>query len=273
MAKLSQRLGLTSVRNALQGRSLDTPTRTRLWSAFVSTVPRSSGVDFNRTWMKGLYEAIWADYLKEPLDLMPWDDHALHNRLRRECIEKDWFDTLDFIEFVAQSNKHSNGERFRELVGQILREEEAGFRWLDGQFVEITDETELHAIEEALATTNSDRFNPARVHLKAALDKLSDRQTPDFRNSIKEAISAVEAVTQILSSDPQAELGNALAILEKRRPLHGALRRALLALYGYTSDADGIRHALSDESDLDGADAKFMLVSCAAFVVYLIQRA
>ena len=41
----------------------------------------------------------------------------------------------------------------------------------------------------------------------------------------------------------------------------------------YTSDADGIRHALSEEANLDLADAKFMHVVCAAFVVLLIQRA
>ena len=44
-------------------------------------------------------------------------------------------------------------------------------------------------------------------------------------------------------------------------------------LYGYTSDADGIRHALLDESDLDFEDAKFMLVSCSAFTNYLKGKA
>ena len=47
---------------------------------------------------------------------------------------------------------------------------------------------------------------------------------------------------------------------------------ALKSLYGYTSDAEGIRHALSDVPTLDAADAKFMLVTCAAFMTYLIQK-
>ncbi len=51
------------------------------------------------------------------------------------------------------------------------------------------------------------------------------------------------------------------------------LSRAFRQLYGYTSDANGIRHALLDESNLDFEDAKFMLVSCSAFINYLKGKA
>jgi hypothetical protein len=47
----------------------------------------------------------------------------------------------------------------------------------------------------------------------------------------------------------------------------------LSALYGYTSDSSGIRHALQDEPNLDFVDAKFMLVACSAFVNYLTDKA
>lgn len=55
--------------------------------------------------------------------------------------------------------------------------------------------------------------------------------------------------------------------------VHPALRGAFQKLYGYTSDADGIRYALLEESNLDFEDAKFMLVSCSAFVNYLKAKA
>jgi hypothetical protein len=43
-------------------------------------------------------------------------------------------------------------------------------------------------------------------------------------------------------------------------------------MYGYTSDADGIRHALLDQPSLSFEDAKFMLVSCSAFANYLVAK-
>ena len=52
--------------------------------------------------------------------------------------------------------------------------------------------------------------------------------------------------------------------------IHKGLKSAFNILYGYTSDANGIRHA----GDIGGsastfAEAKFMLVSCCAFINYL----
>lgn len=44
-------------------------------------------------------------------------------------------------------------------------------------------------------------------------------------------------------------------------------------MYGYTSDEDGIRHSLLEESTLKFMDAKFMLVSCSAFINFLIDKA
>ena len=37
-------------------------------------------------------------------------------------------------------------------------------------------------------------------------------------------------------------------------------------------DADGIRHAMLEESNLSYIDAKFMLVACTNFINYLIEK-
>ena len=43
-------------------------------------------------------------------------------------------------------------------------------------------------------------------------------------------------------------------------------------LYGYTNDADGIRHAMLEQPNLTAADAKYFLISCTAFVNYLKSK-
>ena len=55
--------------------------------------------------------------------------------------------------------------------------------------------------------------------------------------------------------------------------IHGALKAAFVKLYGYTSDADGIRHAILDEPNVDFDEAKYMVVVCSAFVNYLASKA
>ena len=51
-------------------------------------------------------------------------------------------------------------------------------------------------------------------------------------------------------------------------------KRAIISLYGYTSDEKGIRHALlnDDEARVDRDDAVFMLGACAAFASYLWRK-
>ena len=116
---------------------------------------------------------------------------------------------------------------------------------------------------------------PVRTHLENSLKLLSDRKSPDYRNSIKESISAVEAICRLIAKDKNATLGQALKVVENKVGLHGALKASFSSLYGYTSSAKGIRHALGllEEPSLSFEDSKFMLVSCSAFINYLISKA
>ena len=83
----------------------------------------------------------------------------------------------------------------------------------------------------------------------------------------------MEAQCRILLNDPKPTLGKALDQLEdKGVVLHKALKGAFDKLYGFTSDANGIRHASIAPSEIDVDLATFMLVSCSAFVNYLRSK-
>jgi hypothetical protein len=56
--------------------------------------------------------------------------------------------------------------------------------------------------------------------------------------------------------------------------IHPAPDKGLSAIYGFTSDSGGIRHALADDDVPPSyADAKFMRVGCSAFVSFLLTEA
>jgi hypothetical protein len=111
------------------------------------------------------------------------------------------------------------------------------------------------------------------MHIQTALDLFSKRPDPDYRNAIKEAISAIESIALQMSGKKGAGLGHALGALERKAPLHGALRSAFDKLYGYTSDESGIRHAMIEDSKVGFEEAKYMIVACSAFVNYLAAKA
>src|SRR5207245_9322079 len=99
-----------------------------------------------------------------------------------------------------------------------------------------------------------------------AVQLLSHRSSPEYRKSVQEAISAIEALSQTMMGHKRGTLGK---LLGKIDGLHPAFKSALSSMYGFTSDAEGIRHALLDEPTLSFTDAKFFLVQAAAFINYI----
>ena len=218
-----------------------------------------------------LFQRYWHGYFKRPLDNLPGTFREAHEVVRAYFFACDWNEAYDLIEFTADAAPEKLVDGFVQFCNHVLERELSAYRVIDRRIVEITSEQELTSVEEALK--NTEKLKGVHAHLTAALALMSDRKRPDFRNSIKDSISAVEAMAQLLTGDRKATLGAALKVLEKKSNMHTALKSSLSALYGYTSDADGIRHAMLDESTLQSNDAKFMLVACTAFINYLVGKA
>ena len=179
-----------------------------------------------------------------------------------------WYEKYDFIEFLSKIDYRVLHIGFIQKCNNALKKEMSGYRIVDESIVQITSEEEIIEIEEAVRV--SSKWEPVNTHLKTAIEYFSNRKNPDYRNSIKEAISAVESLCVIITGDQKATLGQALAKIEKKFQIHGALKKAFSTLYGYTSDSGGIRHSLlTDDITVSFEEAKFMLVSCSAFINYL----
>lgn len=196
------------------------------------------------------------------LDYIGWFKRQLYERLG-----KGRYSVYDHIEFFYTINEDGD---FIKALNQALIEENSAYRVSEeGLVLPISNEEELEAVNEASTT----KYTPVNVHIQKAIS-LFKKDPADYANSIKESISAVEALCQIIINDENATLGKAIKKLkEKGVMIPPALEEAFNKLYGYTSNAWGIRHALS-ESDTPPTfdDAKYMLVSCSAFVNYLISK-
>lgn len=192
--------------------------------------------------------------------------------------ESKWYIPYDIIEYifdffrVIESIDHTNHLRsLTVILNSILQEEKSGYRMIDGKFVPITNEMELKEIQSSMHST----FDPVNEHIKKALNLYSDRENPDYENSIKESISAVESMCCIITGlkGANATLGAAIKKLKENGVhIHGAMENAFSALYGYTSDENGIRHGGIDFVNAPEEDARYMLVSCSAFVNYLKDK-
>jgi hypothetical protein len=264
----SQRMGIVPVRTALQVDSMDDALRNSLWNLLDERIWRWYAKK-ESTAATSVLRNLWADHFKHPLDSMSPNRYDVIKEIRAYFFSASWNSIYDLFESIAKDgNTAFIMGGFTDECNRILKREQSGYRFVGKIVCPIISESEIQTVETAMAY--QDPFKQVSTHISTALKHLSDRNSPDYRNSIKESISAVEAACQIITGDPKATLGQAVKKLEESGvKLHPAFEGALQKIYGYTSDAEGIRHALLDESTLDSDDARFMLVSCSAFVNYL----
>jgi AbiJ N-terminal domain 4 len=189
-----------------------------------------------------------------------------------------WHTVYDLLEFMADGVEEFtyggvNSNAFQTHSNDLLKLENAGYRFVAGKLTEVTSPADIESIERALRDAESHGFSAVHTHIKQALDLLGKRPEPDYRNAIKEAISAVESAANLIQTGKKRTLDPVLDLLEKRLKLHRAFKDALSKLYGFTSDDSGIRHALMYEPTVDDADTRFFIVACSAFVSWLIVKA
>jgi len=182
-----------------------------------------------------------------------------------------WHEVYDVVELAVEEYRGDSFEDFCADINSALQRLNSAYRLVGGKIIEATAEAEIAAMEKAL--DESCELSGVHTHLETALKLLSDRESPDYRNSIKESISAVEAMGRLITGDEKATLGAALKRIGEKIAINPTLKQAFSKLYGYTSGPQGIRHAIIDESDVGAPEAKYMLVACSAFVSYLIEKA
>jgi hypothetical protein len=270
----SQRKGLLPIKVELERDGISGELRNTLWNYFfvdiygpIAKMHYSVRDDL----LKKFFYAIWIGFFKKAVDEIPVYRTGSINADATVLYIKEWFfkvgynRLLDFIEFLIMSNS----KRIDDL-NSIFEDERSAYRIVNEIIIEIDSKEEVAEIQSAIDSAPN---NSVQTHLKAAMDLYSNRSNPDYRNSIKESISAIESLAKIIIKNDKATLGQALTEIEKKHKIPNALKTAFSSLYGYTSDSGGIRHSLSDGDIAVGKEeARFMLVCCSAFVNYLKSK-
>lgn len=274
MNSFSQRQRIKPIVQVVQIGVMNDELRNSLWNVLDTFFWSTSGFVYSHHGGYGEIEEfsrfLWSCYFKKPVDSRPGYGRQNRGRLILDSIREyffscQWNEVYDFLEFVVQAHSSRN-PKLPAFLNQILMREFAGYKFINGIAVQITDFQESELLNETLSDS---KFGLVTAHLERALQLLSDRTHPDYRNSIKESISAVECMARIVGNTPKATLGEALKILERNGSLHSSLKEGFSKLCGYTSDENGIRHAMLEMPNVNQSDAKYFLLSCTSFINYL----
>ena len=265
----SEKKGIKNLSEIVQINSLNDRTRNKIYTVTMRLLDESNN---KREFVEYIYLEIFSLTKNDiPLNSLEFDvfsnyykdvDNEILLNLRR-C---EYNEVFDFIIGVIRGIKLKKQKQwYIGEIGKIFKEENVNYKIVGENIVDIMDEHVISGIEETLDSP----FDIVKKHYNKAIEKLY--QEKDFDNSIKESISSVEAMCQAITGNDKATLGDALKAL--KGDIHPAMKGAFEKLYGYTSDANGIRHANGlGEGNSTFEEAKYMLISCSAFVNYLKEN-
>jgi hypothetical protein len=242
--------------------------RTALWNVLYK--PAFPQDDEHRERALAHARAMW-NHLGWRSDQIPLLPHQMRETIAAEWFSCKWAEFFDLIEFTARllaTSLSPTRQHWFEMLNRILESKGCAYRFIAEHLVPLTNTAEATAVARGAESS----IPAVGVHIREALRLMAPNVGANPRDSIKEAISAVEAALKHLTDSPSATLTEGLAAFEaKHGAFHTALRGGLVTLYGYVTDEGGVRHALIEETAAVTADdARFMLVTCSAFTNYLI---
>lgn len=275
----SQAQGHEALPRALKLEELPCATRVQIWNLFYVHLEKSA----NPPWMADGPRRLngdWADLLlkvhvqhdNRPID--EWDDRFKRVcRLVRHRIETLPFNRVfDLVQYVLRQPECP--VEFRRRMQEIFAGGRLAYRILGSSvptIVPAATEAEGEAIAATIRELSQAGLAGGETHLRQSATCIN---RGDWAGSLRESIHAVESVARKLAREKTKSLTQAINLVDEDIALHPRLKQACKMLYRYTSDEQGIRHALLDRTRANvGMDeALFMLGACASFASYLWRK-
>lgn len=243
-----------------------------LWNSAWYQWDNSSQLRLADAWLE-VFKTSHSDFLGLPADEFHTDPYALRNSYKNMILANLPFNRLFDLFQLFLRHDYCPFD-FGESTASVF---------LDCRLAYVVDTNgpptilpaatpqEGETLTAALRQLKESGYSGAEAHLREAGVQINDGE---WAESVRESIHAVESVAQQLDPRGSKSFVDAMNALENRVRIHPALSKAFGGLYGYTSDEQGIRHALLDEpeSPVGQDEAVFMLGACASFVTYLLSK-
>ncbi|MBD8620115.1 hypothetical protein IFT67_14390 [Sphingomonas sp. CFBP 13728] len=269
-----QAQGLEPLPQPLQLEDLSREARILLWEKFDLLLPfgsyadESSGYD---TVIGTEWNSVMRRWHVRKL-LLPSDEYD--RRLKTVSayskfliLNRPYDEVFDYLTFIMRDE---NMKVMEPHFASSFAEARMAYTIEDATIFPAATPEEGTSVRHAFEVLTASEFGGARSHLRLAGELIS---SGDWAGGVRESIHAVESVAKVI--DPSAKtLSDALKKLANANAMNPNLKRGLEALYNYSSDEKGIRHAMvfNAQPNVDRADAVYMFGACAAFVSFLIAR-
>ncbi len=221
-----------------------------------------------------IIERVLGKYLRISENRVNTDYTKVMLLFEKTCSSAAFNKVLELLEAII--NDREAGDDLVERIRCLFELHGAAYQLDSSQrghlFIPTASKEQAAATRQAVEVVELSGVAPGAVtHLRRSVQHLN---AGHYADSIRESIHSVESVARVIDPEANKDLGKALDSLEKVGVLrHPALKKGFKNLFGYTSDEQGVRHALleRDAPGVDVDDALFMYGACASFAAYLVN--
>ena len=201
----------------------------------------------------------------------PWAFYIPQTLLR--CT---WWLFYDILEQVArrveQQWKGLATDDFNSGINVILAREGIQWKLAGDRVIRVLEPQVAGQVIEVRVLLTDPKFKGPDEKFAKAVGFLSQRPQPDEENCIKDAVGALEAVANIVSGTSGIQLNSLLDREPLRSSVHPTIRQAVKMIYAYRGAAPGVGHAQVGPATVTVAEAKWVLTTSAASILYLASK-
>ena len=199
--KFSERFGFKHVNKTIQIDTMSDELRISLWNIVYQLYLKQeqqyrSEKDYLSIHPDEITTLMWVNLWKKEIDKKePFGYSQFQRSYKQIFFNLEWYEVYDLVEFIVKIDKTRRGVEFKKVINSILEREFSAYRMVNDSLVRNIEEHEIESIEKVI---NTYKYSGVKIHIQKALEHISDKNNPDFRNSIKESISSVESICAII---------------------------------------------------------------------------
>lgn len=236
---------------------------------------RDTVVDYDRSQAQDIKEARL--YVETRLKILPWQKRfdfceVIYLKLAYAPDE-------EFFHYGNQTPFTLNDAQtyIEKEIQQLFIDEFFAYEFIKGS---VTRKGRKHTVEttdQAQYVMSDNRLQNARIHYSKALGFFSDRKQPDYANTVKEAVCAVESAGKDLFPQAKAStLGDLINWLKNKNnniAIPPALINTFSSIYALRNSGKEVAHGSASGGEITAAIAEYILSVSASTIIYLVDLA
>ncbi len=159
---------------------------------------------------------------------------------------------------------------------RLFLEESLAYEFTDGAVRRRGRKNTVELTSKSQVVLGATELISARQHFEKALQFFRHPTKPDFENTVKEAVCAVEATGKMLFPMAKAStLGDLIKWFgtTKLVSVPKALTQTLTGIYAFRNGAEGVAHGATTGGRVSAEVAEYVLAVCASQIIYLVDLA